>query len=68
MKVDNQRFIVETENQTKRQEIEIRSNSSHSSIEHDAGHSFRKYELGIGKFDNVSASLEPMIRTISIEV
>jgi len=60
-KLDNQRFIAETENQTKRQEIEIRSNSSHSSIELDAGHSFRKYELGIGKFDNVSASLEPFL-------
>ena len=60
-RLDNQRFITETENQTRRQEIEIRSNSSHSSIEHDAGHGFRKYELGIGKFDNVSTSLEPFL-------
>jgi RNase H-like domain found in reverse transcriptase/Reverse transcriptase (RNA-dependent DNA polymerase)/Integrase zinc binding domain/SCAN domain len=60
-RLDNQRFIAETENQTKRQEIEIRSNASHGSIEHDTGHSFRKYELGIGKFDNVSTSLEPFL-------
>ena len=60
-RLDNQRFITETENQTKRQEIEVRSNASRSSIEHDTGHSFRKYELGIGKFDNVGTSLEPFL-------
>jgi len=40
-RLDNQRFITETENQTKRQEIEVRSNASHSSIEHDTSHRFK---------------------------
>ena len=62
-KIEYQRLCVETEAQTKRHEIEtnVRVTASSSSIEHETTHSFRKYELGIGRFDNVSTSLEPFI-------
>jgi hypothetical protein len=62
-KIDYQRLCVETEAQTKRHQIEtsVRVTASSSSIEHEATHSFRKYELGVGRFDNVSTSLEPFI-------
>ena len=62
-KIEYQRLCVETEAQTKRHEIEtnVRVTASSSSIEHETTHSFRKYELGVGRFDNVSTSLEPFI-------
>jgi len=60
-RIEQHRFVVEIEAQTKQHEIDARTTSSSSSVEQDTSHSFRKYELGIGKFENVSTSLEPFI-------
>jgi len=60
-KIENQRIIVEVESETKRHEIYVWSTASSSTIEHDSSHGFRKYELGIGRFDNIGTTLEPFI-------
>jgi len=59
--MEQQRFVVEIEAKTKQHEIDARTTSSSSSVEHDTCHGFREYELGIGKFENVSTVLEPFI-------
>ena len=68
-RLENQLVIAETENTTKRREIDARaaaSTSSSSSIENETSHNFRKYELGVGRFDNVSTSLEPFIMRFEV--